>query len=267
MIRADLHMHSTASDGSATVEQLILMAKNAKLTHIAITDHDMLLHNAAAVAAGERANITILPGLEFSAIDHETGVKAHILGYYMHETRELCQLCATTRARRHANSLRQIEILKAQGIPIDIESLASGHNCIYKQHIMTWLVLNGYAQDMFGAFYLQYFKNGGICDFDMDYLDARDAVRSIRNAGGLAILAHPGQQKNFALIRELIPFGLSGVEYRHPDNNKKDMLTVQQLCEEYHLCLTGGSDYHGINQRSPVQVGDFVITENLPVRI
>lgn len=256
MIRADLHLHSTCSDGSATPEQLVLMAKNAGLTHIALTDHDMLSHNAEAAALGRQAGIAVLPGVELSTADTKTGKKAHILGYCMQGTQELRALCADTRARRQANSLRQLERLRESGV--DIPAGALRLDCIYKQHIMAFLVLHGYAGELFGEFYRRVFKNGGICDLDISYPDVRDAVRAVKNAGGYAVLAHPGQQKNFALIKELVPFGLAGVEYRHPDNGRQDCVAVRQLCDEYRLFLTGGSDYHGIYQQGAARVGDFL---------
>jgi predicted metal-dependent phosphoesterase TrpH len=115
---------------------------------------------------------------------------------------------------------------------------------------------------MFGEFYKKTFKNGGICDFDIEYPDVRDAVKAIKQAGGKAVLAHPGQQQNFDLIDVLYPLGLDGVEYNHPENSESDRQKIKTYSDKYHLFLTGGSDYHGIYDVDPKQIGQFLSDES-----
>jgi phosphoribosyl 1,2-cyclic phosphate 1,2-diphosphodiesterase len=260
MIKADLHIHSDYSDGSDSIEKIVIMAKNAGLTHISITDHDMLEQNGLAEEIGEKAGIKVISGIEISAIDNQSRKKAHILGYGIQDKELAKNFCSITRERRNLNSLRQIEILKANGLDIDFDELL-WHPCIFKQHIMESLVKNGFASEMFGDFYHKIFKNGGICDFDIEYADVYQAVQTVNEAGGLAVLAHSGQQQNFELIEKLIPYGLAGAELYHPDNSEGDRSIIERMCLENGLFTTGGSDYHGIYEAGKTQIGDYFTRE------
>ena len=160
---------------------------------------------------------------------------------------------------RHANSLRQIEILNRHGYGIDADRLhrADG-KYIYKQHIMDDLVQREKAPEMFGTFYQTVFKHGGICDFDIRYPSPLEALRAIKDAGGLAVLAHSGQQQNFCIIPELAKQGLDGPELNHHANHAKDHTIIRRYAEEYGLFLTGGSDFHGRYEGVSVDVGDYL---------
>lgn len=142
--------------------------------------------------------------------------KAHILGYAMRDTRSVTAFCRPLLERRQANSLRQIALLAEHGFRIRPQNFVkrAGH-VIYKQHLMEYLVATEQVEEMFGTFYHETFKNGGYCDFDIEYLDAAAAVRVITEAGGLAVLAHPGQQQNLELVPELVGYGLKGIELEH----------------------------------------------------
>ena len=93
--------------------------------------------------------------------------------------------------------------------------------------------------------YRSLFKNGGICDRDIEYVDARDAVRAIVEDGGVAVLAHPGQLDSYDLLPDLVDCGLGGIERFHPDHTAADHARCADLAERYNLLCTGGSDYHG----------------------
>jgi len=110
---------------------------------------------------------------------------------------------------------------------------------------MDWLVTTGQVPDMFDDFYQKTFKNGGICAFDIEYTDVFDAVKAVKKAGGLAVLAHPGQQQNFWLIPELVQTELDGLELNHYANCEKDKEMIRTYASRYGLFLTGGSDNHG----------------------
>lgn len=114
----------------------------------------------------------------------------------MRDTRSVTAFCRPLLERRQANSLRQIALLAEHGFRIRPQNFVkrAGH-VIYKQHLMEYLVATEQVEEMFGTFYHETFKNGGYCDFDIEYLDAAAAVRVITEAGGLAVLAHPGQQQ------------------------------------------------------------------------
>ena len=129
---------------------------------------------------------------------------------------------------------------------------------IYKQHIMDDLVQRGKTPDMFGKFYQTVFKHGGICDFDIRYPSPLEVLCAIKDAGGMAVLAHSGQQQNFCIIPELAAAGLDGLELNHHANHEKDHAIIRQHAFEYDLFLTGGSDFHGRYEGVSVDIGDYL---------
>lgn len=182
------------------------------------------------------------------------------MGYKINNADYVENLTLPLLKKRHENSLRQIEILQKDGIEIDINKLnKEDGKYIYKQHIMEYLVETKQVIEMFGSFYKTVFKSGGICDFDIEYIDVYDAVNVIKSAGGLAVLAHPGQQKNFYLI-DKIPF--DGIEFNHLANSEGDKKIIREYASKYNLFLTGGSDYHGKYEAVPVDIGDFISEES-----
>lgn len=260
MLKADLHIHSTVSDGSMTINDIIDIAINKGLDAVAITDHDTLSH----IAQTPKTDcIKIIPGLEISAIDSRNGLRAHILGYHIQSPEIIEQLTRPILEARHQNTLRQISVLRENGFEIDIDKLhpADG-KYLYKQHIMDYLVASGQATDMFGEFYKKTFKNKGICHFDITYLDALEAVSAIKEAGGQAVLAHPGQQQNFYYIPELKKSGLDGVELHHHSHSEKDRSIIMEFADSYGLFLTGGSDYHGKYEPQTEGIGDVLSDES-----
>ena len=260
MMKADLHMHSTVSDGSDTMEELVAKAKAAGLSAIAITEHDTLAHLERLPIVPD---IQVLGGVELSAIHRETNVKAHVLGYRIQKPEIIDALTAPLLETRNRNSEQQVEILMTLGYQLDFGRLSrADEKYLYKQHIMEWLVQTGQVPERFGAFYQQMFKNGGSCDFDIPYMDVFDAVRAVKEAGGLAVLAHPGQQKNFFLISELVELGLDGLELNHYAHGQDDKNTICDYAHRYRLFLTGGSDYHGRYAKATSNIGDFLSEES-----
>ena len=256
IVKADLHIHSTISDGSDSIEQIIVIARNKRLDAIAITDHDTLSHISQIPAD---ADIKVIGGVEISSVHRKTNTRAHMLGYNIQKPEIITALTEPLLEARNKNSEEQAEILNRHGYQIDIDKLARADGkYLYKQHIMDCLVTTGQAPDMFGDFYQKTFKQGGICAFDIEYIDVFDAVKAIKEAGGLAVLAHPGQQQNFWLIPELVKIGLDGLERNHHTHSKKGRETIGRYADQYNLFLTGGSDYHGKYEPQPFGIGDFL---------
>jgi predicted metal-dependent phosphoesterase TrpH len=259
-VKADLHIHSTVSDGSESIEQIIVMAKAKGLDAIAITDHDTFSHIAQIPAD---AGIQVIGGIEISAAHRKTKTPTHILGYNIQNHDMITSFTQPLLEARNKNSEKQVEILIQAGFQIDREKLARADGkYLYKPHIMDWLVTTGQAPDMFGSFYQKTFKHGGICAFDIEYIDVFEAIKAIKSAGGLAVLAHPGQQKNFWLIPELVKSGLDGLELNHHTHNEEDRETIRNYANQYGLFLTGGSDYHGRYEPQPFGIGDFLSEES-----
>lgn len=259
-MKADLHIHSNFSDGSVPIPEIIEKAAAKGLDVIAITDHDTFSH-FTQIQKNEK--LKIIPGLEMSAIDRNNGVHVHILGYNIQAKEPVEALTQPLLEARHRNTLRQIAVLKEHGYEIDVDKLEPADGkYLYKQHIMDYLFKTGQVMEMFGSFFKKTFKNKGICHFDIPYIGAFDAVAAIKEAGGKAVLAHPGQQQNFYLIPELVRRGLAGLELNHPSNKESDKKVIRDYAQQYGLFLTGGSDYHGKFERPEIDIGDYLSDES-----
>ena len=260
MIKADMHIHSTVSDGSCTMEEIVEMAERRGLDSIVFTEHDTLSHMKKLP---ESRSVKVAAGLEISAFDYEKNLRVHVLGYGIKEPEKVEKFVHPTLEARHANSMKQIHILNQNGWEIDAEQMKKADGkYIYKQHIMDYLVSHGKVEELFGTFYYSVFKNGGICHFDIEYADPLEAVRVIKDAGGYAVLAHSGQQQNFELIPSLAAAGLDGLELNHHANSVRDKLIIREYADKYKLFLTGGSDFHGRYEAGSPAVGDYLAEQS-----
>ncbi len=150
-----------------------------------------------------------------------------------------------------------------QGYKIDLTKIARADGkYLYKQHIMDWLVQTSQTDELFGEFYHRTFKNGGACAFNIEYIDVFDAIRAVKEAGGIAVLAHPGQQRNYELIPELARAGLDGLELNHPSHDANDRETIRAYAYQYKLFMSGGSDFHGRYDQLSGSVGDYCSEES-----
>ncbi len=262
-MRADFHMHSTQSDGDHTREAVLALAVAAGLQAISFTEHDSAEGAAEGVSLAATFGLRAVPGIEISAIHPTEPVKLHILGLGYTDPAPLTALCAPTLRRREENCLRQIEILRTLGYAITEEAVRPyAAACLYKQHILQYLYDSGQSETLFGEVYQTIFKHGGVCDFDIDYVSAVDAVEAILAAGGLPILAHPGQQNAYFALPLLCEAGLAGIELFHPSHSPEDHRTVRAAAMQHGLFLSGGSDFHGGYERIPSEVGAYCVPED-----
>lgn len=247
-MRVDLHVHTDISDGSLSIVETLELAKKNGLTHIAITNHDTVDGLEQAMYTGIRLGIKVIPGVEISAVDKITGQKVHILGYnFTVEAPHITKLCEPLLERRQQKSIWQIEQLIAYGYQINKQAIYAQRagRVIYKQHIMAHLVEQGYTDGIYSPLYEELFKGSGMCSREVEYVDVFEAVKAIKADGGIAVLAHPGQQNTYYLIDQLVDAGLDGIEIYHEIHTAKDHEKIKQLAYEKNLILTGGSDYHG----------------------
>ena len=254
-MRADLHTHSKFSDGSSSIEEVAKIGVEKGLDIIAITDHDTVAHMRSLPI---NESLRIVMGIEISAIHKQSNIKAHILGYNISKPDIVESLTLPLLKARHSNTEKQAEILISHGYYIDYDKLPRGEEpYLYKVHLMDWFVATKQADEMYGEFYYEVFKNNGICDIDIEYIDVFDAVKVIKEAGGLAVLAHPGQQQNYFLIPDLVDIGLAGIEINHYAHNEKDREIIRDYASRFSLFLTGGSDFHG-RYSDKSNVGDYL---------
>ncbi|MEW6697074.1 MAG: PHP domain-containing protein [Bacillota bacterium] len=250
----DLHCHTNVSDNSLSIPEVIQEARAKGITHLAITDHDTTLGLQQAMEIGSRAGVEIIPGIEISAFDYERKVRAHILGYFVQPGHPaLKELCEPLAAARHAVSRRMVNILHDHGYLISWEQVSqlAGLTGVFKQHIMHALMKAGYCDGIYGSLYEKLFAGGGSCKkqglahIPLTYADAVAAIKAIRAAGGVPVLAHPGLCNNFTAIPGWVEAGLAGIEAVHPKHDETATQLAWLLARNFNLVVTGGSDYHG----------------------
>jgi predicted metal-dependent phosphoesterase TrpH len=269
-IKADMHLHSSWSDGSMRIPQIVKLAKLIGLDAVSITDHDTMANMSEAVAEGRRQNLRVLPGVEISAFNPGTGRKVHILGYHVKETQTLTDTCKPyLDERRHANLLA-LEQVRAAGYPIDADdvSLYLGESGIpHRQHIMHALADRGYTPSIYGELYDKLYGQNGIAVAKSDYMPAVDAIRLIRETGGFAVLAHPFQYDSMEYLPALVSFGLNGIECWHHTQTPERQTAVKAAAAKYGLFLTGGTDWHGLYSEKTIPPGalDIKLPENHPL--
>ena len=110
---------------------------------------------------------------------------------------------------------------------------------------MSAMIKAGYTDNIYSDLYRDLFKNGGICDQDIEYMDVIESVKAIKADGGIAILAHPGQLNSYDIIPVLLENGLDGIEVNHHSHSVEDMKKIMRICEMHNLIMTGGTDFHG----------------------
>jgi predicted metal-dependent phosphoesterase TrpH len=247
----DLHSHTTASDGTLAPRELVAEAVRRGLRVLAITDHDSTdgLAPALAAAAPHR-HLTIVPGIEINC-DVE-GAEIHVLGYEMDYEAEWFQdFCRAQRAERRARVLRMTERLAELGLPVAPEEVWAlvEEGAAGRPHVAQVMVRRGYVKTVREAFD-RYLAAGRPAHVPRVKLQPADAVRLIRRAGGVPVLAHPGLARRDELIPGLVAAGLLGIECYYPEHSAGQRAHYLEMCRQLDLVATGGSDFHGPRVRA-----------------
>ncbi|SEG41262.1 hypothetical protein SAMN04489712_10571 [Thermomonospora echinospora] len=249
-MRIDMHSHSTASDGTEPPGTVMRRAHQAGLDVVALTDHDTvagLPDAAAALPAG----LTLVPGMELSCLREGTSV--HLLAYLFDPADPaLTAECARIRESRETRGRRMVEKLIELGVPVTWEQVRSlaGDAPVGRPHIARAMVAAGTIDDPAQAFTDAWIAPGGRAHAQRYAPDPPAAIRMVRAAGGVPVLAHPragrrGQGMSDAQIAELAAAGLFGLEVDHPDHGPADREHLRGLAADLRLAVTGSSDDHG----------------------
>lgn len=255
---ADLHCHTKISDGSTAVDELILLAKNKGLDTVAVTDHDTFAGVKKAMAFGENFGVKVIPGVEISTFDYERKRKVHLLCYMPKNTdRLLGMLRATNNNRKQAMTLSIQKVLRAYPISYDmILRRSAGSTSLYKQHVMQALMDAGYTNEMFGDVFVKLFDSRfGLAKVNYELPDVFNALRLVKESGGVAVLAHPAVYNSYDVMYELIEKGLDGIETWYPRAKESDEALLSEVCDKYNLIKTGGTDFHGMNTTKVNPIG------------
>ncbi len=258
----DLHLHTTASDGRLTPQEVLRCAEEQGLEYIAITDHDTL-EGYLELCGMPGKKVKLIAGVEFSTDlpEHEV----HILGYGIDATdRKLAAYFTLLREERQKRIMRMVEKLRELEFSLqyeDVVKTAGAAVCIGRPHVAQTMVEKGYfkmPEDVFTALigkkkpaYVPHYK-----------LTPQEVIALIKNAGGIPVLAHPGLVGSDAIVESLFEEGIAGLEVFHPQHSEAEIKRYLALAEAKGVIVSGGSDFHAIEGRYPETIGAFKIRKS-----
>jgi predicted metal-dependent phosphoesterase TrpH len=251
---ADLHLHSNASDGALSPGALVELACSKGLRVISITDHDTVEGLAEAMAVSRTREITVVPGVEISASVDASD--CHVLGYWIdHMDARLLRELERFRRLRVARAKEMLAALRRLGAAISWDAIDSRVDAgtLGRPHIALALVEAGYAVNVQDAFE-RYLGRGRPAYVPRPKVTPARAIRMIREAGGIAVLAHP--RDLVGLVPDLAAAGLGGLEVYYPGYDEKLIGELTELAARYDLLATGGSDFHGHGSRPDDGLGE-----------
>ena len=252
----DLHIHSTASDGTFSPKQILDQAQDLSLAAIAITDHDTISGSKEALRIGPPPAVKFLTGVEISAnppVSFPCSGSFHILGYGIdldHPT--LNQMLEELQQARKNRNPQILQKLKELGMSLSMDEIIAevGEGQMGRPHIARVMITRGYAGSINEVFD-KYLGKGKPAYVDKYRLESNQAIELISNAGGIPVLAHPGLVEPTTdlpfenLLKILKPMGLKGIEVYYPEHSPEFVDEYTAMADKYYLLMTGGTDFHG----------------------
>jgi predicted metal-dependent phosphoesterase TrpH len=264
-LSADLHCHTRLSNGSLGIEDLIALARNRKVSTIAITDLDCLAGTVRGKIIGERAGIKVITGVELSATDKTNNQEIHLICYLPDFPDRLEGLCSkNSQLRKRSSHFMMLKV--AQRYPITSEFVAkcaSGSTNIYKVHIMQALIENGFTDKIYSDLYDELFNpdRENSVNHSPEYDDVFSVLTAIHDAGGIAVLTHPLRSKNPELLDKLVEAGLDGIEVYTPNMTAEQKADLIKYAKAHKLLTTGGTNFKGLYNKHVLSVGDCDLPE------
>ena len=245
--RFDLHIHTTASDGTDSPEAVVALAAGKGFSIIAITDHDTMCGVPEAVAAGEKYGVRVIGGVEISAGGQ---TEVHVLGYGVRDVERLEQTLTLMRDKRAERMAGMVEKLRALGVDVTLDEVtALSGGSVGRSHLARVLIDKGVVRDVREAF-AKYLSPGKPAYVEREKLGVQQAVWLIADCGGLPVIAHPGQNRGESYwgrerFHALKAYGLRGIEVYHMAHGAAQAAAFERIARAENLLVTGGSDYHG----------------------
>lgn len=245
MAKADLHIHTDASDGRSTPQEILKRASKHKLDIIAITDHDTIRGYRKACELVVDYDVELLPGVEITA--DFNGRECHLLAYcFSPDHPAIKKLIATHYHSRLERAKWIIEQLGQEGLDVDIGEVkaeANGAN-IGRPHIASVLVDKGYVASYKAAF-IRYLSDEALGTIYNEYYSHHEVIDAVKEAGGVVVVAHPGNLYSEDELEKLVAAGIDGIEFLHPSHDYQTQKRIEEFAAKHNLLTTGGSDFHG----------------------
>lgn len=260
---ADLHLHTRYSDGRDSPSAVVAAVAGAGLCAMAITDHDCVAGIDEALREGERLGVEVIPAVEITS--YVGPVEVHVLGYFIdHRNAGLLRALWDFQEERVSRLFKMLEKLDGMGIRIEASTVTalSGEGSVGRPHLAKVLVDEGYASDIRAAF-RKYVGDRAPAYVPRERIQPGEAVRIIKDGGGIPVIAHPGGMKDDAIIPSLVADGMEGIEVHYSTHSPSQVKRYLDIADRYGLLITGGSDYHGSMKGETVSVGDFGIDGKL----
>lgn len=248
----DLHIHTSFSDGLVDPDRLVKKVLKSRLAAFAITDHDTIDGLKETARLLPDSGPELINGLEMST-EHK-GMDLHILGYMFDiENLRLNEVLYGLQKKRDSRARKIVAKLKQMGmeIPYDEVIKAAGLGSVGRPHIADTLYQYGHTKSYLEAFH-KYIATSGPAYVPKTKVTPAEAIDLIHDAGGLAILAHPTIDNAIQYIDSLVKDGLDGLEVYHYSASRSDRQNIRKLAEKFELVLSGGSDYHGRDNRRDI---------------
>lgn len=251
--RADLHCHSSCSDGSLPPLQLLALAAEKGLNALSITDHDSIdAYTPETLEKAKQLGIVLIPGVEFSTGIDQTSI--HLLGYnFSLQSPEMAALCEFHTDRRIVRYREILKRLNQLGMPIaenDLLAAVAALNpkqknmIIGRPHIAQMMIKRGYVKTIPEAF-KKYLGDGCPCYIQGEYVSPEETIKVIHKAGGVAIIAHPHLIKNPEILKQLLKMDFDGIECFYSKFSMEEHQRWIKIAQHRNWLITGGSDFHG----------------------
>jgi predicted metal-dependent phosphoesterase TrpH len=249
---ADLHLHTQFSDGTFTPEELAGHGARLGFAAMALTDHDTVEGCARMAVACAAAGIEFIVGAELTAEHHDT--ELHVLGYFLDpQNQKLLAEIAKFQAVRQNRIREMVARINEMGVPLEADSVFALANCKSpgRPHVARALVKAGLVSNLDEAFE-RFLKKNRHAWVPKKKISALEAIELVHQAGGLAVMAHPGLNRTDEVIPALVDAGLDGIECFHTKHSTTMSERYLEIAEKFNLLVTGGSDCHGFSKGKPL---------------
>ncbi len=259
MLKADLHVHTTASDGLMSPDEVVKWAQVKRLAAVGITDHDTVNGIGPALEASIKYKVEIVPGIELSTLFEEEEI--HILGYYIDFNaqwfREILEKIQNSRYERAEKIVAKLNSLGVNITHEQVKTIADD-GAIGRPHIARAMIEKGYISNIKDAF-REYIGKGCPAYVERYKLSTCEAIDIIKKLGGVSVLAHPGLIKNKSNIYKIIKLGVGGLEVYHSKHDEETIRNALSIASSHNLIITGGSDCHGMMLNNEPILGNFSV--------